>query len=377
MQMDFKNNYKQIKRRYRYYMNLINPFELRKRNDLKNKIRKTIGELSYNSIFDKDRSDWQRLFLEMIGNAKINTVHVDLLFKGFALEKLILVKEAETKADVSAPIVICTQKDNYIYLKEFLPYYRRLGVKHFIFIDNGSHDASFHYLEEQKDVTLYKAPYKFIGTKKAGWKLQALARNGLNKWYLWLDSDEFLAYPDMEKYSLDKYIKILSQKNIINVGGFMLDMYPEYNLFEESENPEKFYEDYIYFDPDSKYYKFANDSLNGGMRGRTLNLYLKLDKTPLIFCTANNIPSGNHSTFPLRKNLRDNYGCVLKHYKFLSGDKEKYQAIAKSDSGYSSTKSLKKYLNLTNVVIKDANSVKFVDSNSLSVFPYVKNFIKM
>ena len=87
MRMDFKNNYKQIKRRYRYYMNLINPFELRKRNDLKNKIRKTIGELSYNSIFDKDRSDWQRLFLEMIGNAKINTVHVDLLFKRIRLGK--------------------------------------------------------------------------------------------------------------------------------------------------------------------------------------------------------------------------------------------------------------------------------------------------
>lgn len=361
-----------------YYAYIINPLELRERLSFKKRISNTIENLSYNPVFDKEKHHWQRLFFDMLWDSRRHTLsHINTLFTGFGLEKLILVKEAETKTDVSAPTVICTQKNNYVYLKEFLPYYRKLGVKHFIFIDNDSHDESFHYLEEQKDVTLYKAPYKFIGTKKAGWKLQALARNGLNKWYLWLDSDEFIAYPEMENYSLERYIKVLSKKNITNVGGFMLDMYPEYNIFDESKNPVRFYEDYIYFDPDSKYYKFVNDSLRGGMRGRTLNLYnLKLDKTPLIFCTPYNIPNGNHSTFPVRKNLRDNYGCVLKHYKFLSSDKEKYQAIAKSDSGYSSTESLKRYLDLKNVRIKDSNSVKFVDSNSLSVFPYIKDFLK-
>lgn len=348
---------------------------IRDRFYMVNEIRRVFSTLNMPGKFSEEKSQWQRLFEGMAKDVMGSRKHIVKLLHGFAKEPLTLVKKASTINDFSAPIVVCTQKNNIVYLREFIPYYRKLGVKHFVFIDNNSTDESINFLKKQTDVTLFAAPYSFNGIKKAGWKLQALSFVGLNHWFLWLDSDEFLVYRGMEEINLCEYIKRMNEKKIINVGGFMLDMYPEYQLFNNEMSVDDFYKDYKFFDPDSEHYRLVSGGLFGGMRGRCLGLYnLRLDKTPLVYCCENNIPSGNHTTSPRRKHLEDNYGCVLKHYKFLPNEKEKYRAIAKSDSGYASTESLKKYLDLTNVKIKDSKSVKYVDSNSISVFPFVKDF---
>lgn len=350
---------------------------VRERREIRNKINNCFSSLELPGKFREEKPSWLKLFEGMANERMGNIKHIEKLLCGFAEEPLTLIKTATTQKDFSAPIVVCTQRNNIVYLREFLPYYRKIGVRHFVFIDNNSNDESLDYLQKQDDVTLFSAPYAFNGVKKAGWKLQALSYVGLNHWYLWLDSDEFLVYQGMEDINLGTYIKVLESKNILNVGGFMLDMYPEYQFFDMEKSVDAFYKDYRFFDPDSEHYKMIDGGLFGGMRGRCLGLYnLRLDKTPLIFCCDHNIPCGNHSTSPRRRHLEENYGCVLKHYKFLPNEKEKYQAIARPDSGYAATGSLKKYMDLSNVKIKDTRSVEFIDSKSLAAFPYVRDFMQ-
>ena len=43
-------------------------------------------------------------------------------------------------------ILLCVLRDEYILLEYFINYYEKLGVTHFIFIDNNSIDESFQYL---------------------------------------------------------------------------------------------------------------------------------------------------------------------------------------------------------------------------------------
>lgn len=364
-----------LKRAYGF----VNP----KERSQKVKLKKDI--LGYfNQDFDAtlkisiEKDDWKRLFLKMLETSTCAEVLVlQNLFTGFAKEKLMLIKRAK-KIAPSSVVALSAINNNIIYLKNFLPYYREMGVGHFILIDNNSDDGTIEFLNQQDDVTLYSAPYPFHGVRKAGWKLQALANYGLNRWCLWLDSDEFLAYPEMESVKINEYLNRLYEKGIRNIGGFMLDMYPSYKLLDSNESGDNFYQDYLYFDKYNPCYQIRADVLYGGMRGRLLDIYdLRLDKTPLVYCSKENIPSGNHTTFPSRKNLSKNYGCVLKHYKFLSSDLDKFKARARDEkSGYSSFESQKKYEELIGMTAYSSLSVKYEDSTSLGVFPFVRNFLK-
>ena len=51
-------------------------------------------------------------------------------------------------------ILLSVLKDEYILLEYFINYYEKLGVTHFIFIDNNSSDGSFEYLLDKKDTNM-------------------------------------------------------------------------------------------------------------------------------------------------------------------------------------------------------------------------------
>lgn len=358
----------------------INPKEIKIKREFKKEINDYFAQ-DFNDYptLKVEKMDWEWLFLRMLNT----TTGADLkslrnLFEGFSKEKLIEIKRGRNIQN-STVTLVCAIKNNLTYLKKLLPYYRDLGVGHFVFIDNNSEDETADYLKDQDDVTLFSAPYSFNGVRKAGWKLQTISYIGLNKWYLWLDSDEFLAYPRMETIKLDEYLKTLYKQGIRNIGGFMLDMYPSHILLDEKESSENFYEEYVYFDKYNNCYQLRNDVLYGGMRGRLLDIYdLRLDKTPIVYCSKDNIPNGNHTTFPKRKNLSENYGCVLKHYKFLSSDIQTIKKRAKdANSGYSSFEAQQKYEKLIGQSAYDSKfSMRYEDSNSIMNFPFVKDLLK-
>ena len=97
-------------------------------------------------------------------------------------------RELVALADRSAAIrpgdilAAVTVRNESVRLPFFLTHYRRLGVAHFLFVDNGSDDGSRDYLAAQPDVSLW--------TTAASYRL---SRFGLD--WLRAESDGFIWLP--------------------------------------------------------------------------------------------------------------------------------------------------------------------------------------
>ena len=59
-------------------------------------------------------------------------------------------------------LLFATVKDEYIRLPYFLDYYRKIGIGHFLIVDNNSLDGGRRFLANQQDVSLWstKKSYK-------------------------------------------------------------------------------------------------------------------------------------------------------------------------------------------------------------------------
>ena len=127
--------------------------------------------------------------------------------RAFFTEKVELLKESCNKDDFSMPVVVVAVRNDIPHLMVLLEHYRGLGINNFAIIDNDSDDGTLEYLLSQKDVSVYSAKTQFKDYYKNGWKNQVIARMGLNHWYIYIDADELLVYPDMEKVSLEEYME--------------------------------------------------------------------------------------------------------------------------------------------------------------------------
>jgi hypothetical protein len=296
--------------------------------------------------------------------------------RGFSSERIKPEKDRERKAvDGKEIFVVCPVKNELTFLKRFIPYYREMGVSGFLFIDNNSDDGTREFLLGQPDVTLFSCPYSYLNISKDGWISQAIAYNGLNQWYLVLDADEFLTWPGMEDSSVKELVSKFEETGIKAARGFLLDMYPDYPLFDPAMDRERFMEDYIYFDPDSDWYVRDGIRLTGGMRGRTLGVYTSLQKTAVMWCSAGTVPFGSTHMMDWEDGVADGFFYVLRHYKFLPGDYAKIKATTVRGSGYYSAERQGKYLDLAGVNIKDDNSLRYHDSASLAAFHFIKQLI--
>lgn len=357
-------------------------FDLKERT-IKNKIGDSIGQrVSASSLsgkFFEEKKAWYESLLQMLEESSGQGLdNLEEVLVGFFDEPIEKIKNARGKDSYEGVVAVSAIKNDLVYLKELLPYYRQMGVKHFAFIDNGSTDDSLEYLMQQDDVSLYQAKYQFKGRKKAGWKLQVVAELGMHRWYLWLDSDEFIVYKGMEHKDINQFTSELLDAGYRASHGFMLDMYPKYPLMDGVHKNEDFFGDYVYFDPYNSFYEIAPDTgvLTGGMRSRVMNARgLRLDKYPLIYCCEKHVPFGNHGVSGLKISKKDEeYTCLLKHYKFLPEQTEKYRKIAQGGSGYINQDALKKYFNPNGegFVAFDLNSEFFSGSDSMKSFPFFK-----
>lgn len=297
---------------------------------------------------------------------------------------------SKTPADRYTPVVICNCKNDMVYLRELLPYYRNIGIKEFAFIDNGSTDGSIDYLKEQPDVRLFSADAAFEGTRKVGWRLKVIDRLGLDRWYLLLDSDEFLTYPEMDRYAMDEYVAALHAAGYTKMKTFVLDMYPQYGYFNDTKADEDFMKDYRFFDgyDPARYFwrewttghMRKEKVLLGGIRFRTMQTTPRLDETRLMYVTKGQFPCGNHDVFYEDGFGEPLFGGILRHYKFLPSDKKKYRDLTKKGGGgYSDSASLQRYLqyaeedeNGENPLIFDGTR-EFSHPADVMEFPFIRS----
>jgi len=190
-------------------------------------------------------------------------------------------------------LAFVTQRNERIRLPYFLDYYRNLGVRHFLFVDNASDDGSSDFLREQADVSLWwtDSSYKRhrFGMDWINW---LLLRYGRGHWCLTVDPDEFLIYPHCDTRPLDALTDWLDASGRPSFPAMLLDMYPkggiEDQIYREGQDP---FEIARWFDPAnysiSKNQYLGNLWIQGGPRTRAFFSYdpltgPALNKIPLV-----------------------------------------------------------------------------------------------
>lgn len=110
----------------------------------------------------------------------------------------------------------------------FLDHHRRLGVTHFLIIDNDSSDGTAALLADQPDVSLWSTAGSYKHSRFGlDWLNWVLLRHGHGHWCLVLDADELLVYPYWETRPLPALTAWLDQTGQRSFGAMMLDLYPE------------------------------------------------------------------------------------------------------------------------------------------------------
>ncbi len=138
-------------------------------------------------------------------------------------------------------IVLCLVRDGRPYVRSFVEHYSSMGVKHLVFLDNGSTDGTVEALKEYDNVTVLHTglPYK----ERQGLMKRYLSRQrhrfGRGRWSLYADIDELFDYPYSDVVGLGSFLGYLNSKPYTAVVAQMLDMFPEEPLSGRAGNPDE------------------------------------------------------------------------------------------------------------------------------------------
>jgi hypothetical protein len=242
-------------------------------------------------------------------------------------------------------LLFAVMKNEAHRLRFFIDYYRKLGVSHFILVDNGSADHFNEVVAGQGDITTYytAASYK-ASNYGMHWCNDLLRRHGCGHWCMTCDPDEFLVYPYMETrdlLDLTAYLDSLRESSFFTT---MIDMYGdravEESFYREGEDPLSVC---AYFDgtgySKTWYSRYENTFIQGGVRRRMFyadnpGKAPALNKVPLIKWQKHYAyVESMHMALPRR--LNHVFACsktsgALLHFKFISQlvDKVKDEELA-------------------------------------------------
>jgi hypothetical protein len=232
-------------------------------------------------------------------------------------------------------LLFSAMRNERVRLPYFLDYYRKLGVDHFLLVDNGSDDGTREYLADQPDVSLWATGAGYKQSRFGmDWLMHLLRRYGTGNWCLTVDVDEFLVYPFSETRPLRALTDWLDSAGSRSFSAMLLDMYPKGAMHEqpyrEGQNP---FEIAQYFDSGNytvqRNWPYLNLWIQGGPRARVFfaNAPKKapaMNKIPLVkWDRGYAYVSSTHMMLPRGLNLtyedgggEKPSGCLL-HAKFL------------------------------------------------------------
>lgn len=129
--------------------------------------------------------------------------------------------------------ILCfvTLRNEALRLPFFLDHHRKLGVSHFLIVDNGSDDGSVEMMRDAPDVSVWRTDDSYkLSRFGMDWLTWLQRRYGHKHWCLTLDADEALIYPDWDQRPLPKLTAWLADRQVRSFGAILLDMYPKGQL---------------------------------------------------------------------------------------------------------------------------------------------------
>lgn len=244
-------------------------------------------------------------------------------------------------------LLFATVRNEIVRLPQFLEHYRKLGVGHFLIVDNTSDDGTAEYLAAQPDVSVWMTSHSYrlarFGMDWLGWLHWTY---GHDHWCLTVDADELLVYPQSDSRDLRALTGWLDDRGLPSFGAMMLDMYPKGPIGGQSYQPG---DDPLatlnWFDAGNYRHQrhpvYGNEWIQGGVRERVFfaddpRRSPTLNKTPLIrwhwryayvSSTHQVLPRHLHDVFDFENDTR--VTGVLLHTKFLPiiGDKSAEELV--------------------------------------------------
>ena len=233
-------------------------------------------------------------------------------------------------------LLFCSFRNEKPRLPFFLEYYRKLGIGHFLVVDNDSDDGGREYMLRQPDCSVWTTRDSYREARFGmDWMNRLLRRHGSGHWCLTVDPDEFLVYPHCDTRPLRALTDWLDASAIRSFSAMLLDMYPKGPIgaqpYAEGANP---FDIACWFDPAGyairKNGRFGNLWIQGGPRARVFfpdnpEESPALNKIPLVrWKRSYAYVSSTHMALPRSLNLvydenggEKVSGCLL-HAKFLS-----------------------------------------------------------
>ncbi|MDO5703772.1 MAG: glycosyltransferase family 2 protein [Paracoccus sp. (in: a-proteobacteria)] len=247
-----------------------------------------------------------------------------------------IVRQRTGQINAGDILLFASMRNERVRLPYFFDYYRRLGISHFLIVDNDSDDGSRDWLADQPDVSLWRTSASYKAARFGmDWMNWLLLRHGCGHWCLTVDPDEFLVYPHCDRRPLSALTDWLETAGRRSFPAMLLDMYPQGPVdahpYAEGEDPFTIAR---WFDPANysirKDRRYGNLWIQGGPRARAF-----FTDDPLSGPALNKVPlvkwhwryayvSSTHMLLPRALNLLYDEdggeaisGCLL-HAKFLS-----------------------------------------------------------
>lgn len=234
-------------------------------------------------------------------------------------------------------LVFATVRNEALRLPHFLDHYRRLGVEHFLFVDNASTDGTQALLADQPDVSVWSTAAGYRASRFGlDWLTWLMIRHGDGHWCLTLDADEILVYPYWQTRDLHALTGWLEGLGSRSFPAMMLDLYPkgpvDGGAYQPGDDP---FERLCWFDAGNatilRQLPLQSLWIQGGVRARGFfpdapRLAPTLCKIPLVKWSRRYVyVNSTHSALPRRLNRV--YGTdggeqpsgLLLHTKFLPG----------------------------------------------------------
>jgi len=264
----------------------------------------------------------------------------------------------KSSGKISANDLLCflPVRNEILRLPAVLDHHRRLGINHFIVVDNGSSDGTTDYLMTQSDVDLYTTEASFSASHCGfDWLHPLLDEFGSDHWVLTIDSDELFTFPHVEHVSLQQFCQFLDRKNAQAVFAVLLDMYSDRSIEQTAyATGEPLLDACPYFD--SGPYEvirgniFPTVELRGGTRRRAFwdrdvpFFPPTLSKVPLVkWQRGYRYIACTHYMKPSPNNLSEITGALL-HFKFLAGFRQRVELEVAREEHFAQAREYKNYL---------------------------------